>query len=1069
MKPYLLRLQAFGPFADTVTIPFNRIHSGGLFLIHGSTGSGKTSILDGMTFALFGRSSSAERDKDLSGLRADSASAKVATECEFLFSIGPDFYRILRRPSQSIEKLKGQGLRDMKSQAELFKFNGHIVGKSTSETTAALHRSENWEPLALKVDQTNQKIEELLGMTEKQFRQIVLLPQGKFREFLSASSTARQEILERLFQTERFTQFEKFLNTKAKQLQNEELRLEIQLQTLWSSLPEPVRTGFETTPPLSLCISTLDRFLQNQKIKSDELDLALAALTQSEQKLDGTLREQQQKLKSIEILEMETENLKRHRNNLTAMKDLEHRVELNLRHATTFASLLLLEERRESLKTNQEQRSLLQHQQRSLEEKREALRLTILEKQKAFEQASWPDAVQQALESFMRSYSKLLTKKTELKASDDALQRSRQVYQYTLSQKKAIVDQLKKEVHSAERFVERSLSRLTVSIDGIEKQLSQTQSEERRFWIKKLTLEGHIDPHHTCPVCGSQGAAIFEEIPCGNEQLRSETHTDDMVQSLLNEKLQLEKRRSNIESLWNLTKRQLPKEPFTEEIGPNEPLSRLDNNTKTTNPDLDEAEAHKLVSHLGTLISQHSSKTETLENLKAEGLALKARYTETDSSFNEMAQCLREQITQLESEQKGLKLPSVRLDLSASEEDLLRLEQWVKHHAQLSRDQARELDQIKSQFTECEHKVAANREKRTFLSTEATNLRRQIDTLESEINTAITQVIKESNSESGPQFQAPAETQERMIWFKSVQLSPSDLKGARAELEAYRAKEEQILKQIEWAASIVFEGEKLDSLWNRLEVDHLAGLRSHYTESLNQIGEELKKQGDDRLRKQTDRDEVRSLILQSERARAGLIEIEKQRVLLSDNYAVTLRLSSLLKGDRSVSSSGVPLSRYVLQTRFDQVLEYANLRLKEMSRGQFLLRRAHMTAKLSQSQGLALEVEDLLTGSRRQADSLSGGESFMASLALALGLADAVQSELGGIQIESVFIDEGFGTLDPEALDLAIQTLVHAQSLGRVVGIISHVAELKEQIPTRLEVIRPNRFDNQRIVRWADG
>jgi exonuclease SbcC len=146
------------------------------------------------------------------------------------------------------------------------------------------------------------------------------------------------------------------------------------------------------------------------------------------------------------------------------------------------------------------------------------------------------------------------------------------------------------------------------------------------------------------------------------------------------------------------------------------------------------------------------------------------------------------------------------------------------------------------------------------------------------------------------------------------------------------------------------------------------------------------------------------------------------------------------------------------------VLYAATQRLKIMSRGRYLLQRVRDAASGRSAGGLDLEVSDQFTGTTRPVSTLSGGESFLASLALALGLSDVVQAYAGGIRLETIFVDEGFGSLDPEALDLAIRALRDLQQGGRLVGIISHVTELKEWIDARLEVLPGRRGSTARFV-----
>lgn len=170
---------------------------------------------------------------------------------------------------------------------------------------------------------------------------------------------------------------------------------------------------------------------------------------------------------------------------------------------------------------------------------------------------------------------------------------------------------------------------------------------------------------------------------------------------------------------------------------------------------------------------------------------------------------------------------------------------------------------------------------------------------------------------------------------------------------------------------------------------------------------------------------------------------------IDEVYAVLGRLAEVAGGSNRFRMT---FQRFVLATLLDEVLEAASLRLTRMSRSRFELRRVRGVHDQRSSGGLDLEVFDHYTGTFRPASTLSGGEGFLASLSLALGLADVVQSRAGGIQMETLFIDEGFGTLDPESLDFAMRTLIDLQQAGRLVGVISHVVELRERMDVRLEI-----------------
>lgn len=201
-------------------------------------------------------------------------------------------------------------------------------------------------------------------------------------------------------------------------------------------------------------------------------------------------------------------------------------------------------------------------------------------------------------------------------------------------------------------------------------------------------------------------------------------------------------------------------------------------------------------------------------------------------------------------------------------------------------------------------------------------------------------------------------------------------------------------------------------------------------------------------------DSTRSLFERIEKVRNDIATLHDKNTKLEDEYKVFGTLYDVASGK---TGSRISLHRFVLGVLLDDVLIQASQRLSLMSKGRYILARKTEGFKGAAGRGLDLVVEDSYTGKTRDVATLSGGESFMAALALALGLSDVVQSYSGGIRLDTLFIDEGFGSLDPESLDLAIQTLVDLQQTGRMIGVISHVSELKEQMAQRIDV-EPSRL-----------
>ena len=196
---------------------------------------------------------------------------------------------------------------------------------------------------------------------------------------------------------------------------------------------------------------------------------------------------------------------------------------------------------------------------------------------------------------------------------------------------------------------------------------------------------------------------------------------------------------------------------------------------------------------------------------------------------------------------------------------------------------------------------------------------------------------------------------------------------------------------------------------------------------------------------------------------ASLEEIETAMGEAREKVAFLSRLNDLANGGEQ-GFKNVTFERYVLGAILDEVVYAANLRLQKMSRSRYSLERSDYTGGGRGKQGLDLAVMDAFTGQSRPANTLSGGETFLASMALALGLADVIQSYAGGIHMDTMFIDEGFGTLDPDTLELAMETLVQLQSSGRLIGMISHVPELKTRIPAHLEVTRGDEGSTAKFV-----
>ncbi|MFQ9510810.1 MAG: SbcC/MukB-like Walker B domain-containing protein, partial [Lachnospiraceae bacterium] len=212
---------------------------------------------------------------------------------------------------------------------------------------------------------------------------------------------------------------------------------------------------------------------------------------------------------------------------------------------------------------------------------------------------------------------------------------------------------------------------------------------------------------------------------------------------------------------------------------------------------------------------------------------------------------------------------------------------------------------------------------------------------------------------------------------------------------------------------------------------------------------------------QYQRDQILISVSRNEQAYRSISEKLKQCARLEADYGIIKDLDNAANGN---NPRRLTFENYVLAAYFDEILQTANLRLKSMTGGRYQLYRTEMVEDKRTKESLNIEVLDSFTGKRRPVTTLSGGESFKAALSLALGMSDMIQSNIGGIQIDTLFIDEGFGSLDSESLDQAIHTLIELAGKNRFIGIISHVDELKERIDKQLSVSKTNQGSTLKVI-----
>ncbi|HRK09261.1 MAG TPA: SMC family ATPase [Pseudobdellovibrionaceae bacterium] len=1010
MKVHRLTLQAFGPYAEQVVIDFSHLAEGGLFLISGRTGAGKTSLLDGICFALFGHASGEEREGKT--LRSDFAPADRPTEATLEFSLGQRRYRVRRSPTQLLKKQRGEGLTEARTSAELWQ-------SEMSSTSADARDTTNWQSLASQAKAVDQRIEELLGMDEKQFRQVICLPQGRFREFLNANSTDRERILERLFQTERFKKFQDHLAGKVRALQQEREQLG---RTLMARLEA---AGLTKADELDPQIQQLREELQLAQTREAELqtnvDLASQRAQAAEHAVDSHERREalNQQLPQIEV---ETQRLQKLEEELQALSEVLPKLRIVEQWQKLDRDCLDLRRKTDHLSTGLSQLRLKQSQQG------EALRELLAQS----------DAIHQDEERIteLRVKHEKLKRQLQLEQQVKAEQLELQQKESQLAEAEASLRNQEARLASLQATREAQLRSLGLKLgeraQQLDRDLAAHLAEQRNLEAREMAarLAQSLAAGEACPVCGSvehprlsatqATAAPHALTELRNPILSQPADADPTSNAIKMESQKLQQLRGALDAELNEIDQWWTLQTALNASHPSADAARVDARSTTVDaspsPHASDPQLTHFTSQLmATSRANFAKLRQACDELRSRTQNTRAQIEVQHQRLVKLREELAQQIREWGSESRDL-------------QNLINTGKALKEKVDAHR---KLLQQQQESFSELEKSVATKSAELKSLNEWLTSKSSELTSLNEDLNG----------------LGLPASQREEFLrtWKPKAEAAPppASLRQKRDELVQKRARVTSELEQID---------RQLQKLAASLErrLDELPQRRSDlqaYATALQSARGSLKLLQDEMAQKKSRLSQLNDLVQLLQSQQLALQAIEQQ-------FARAKGLHDLVSGDRQANTLGIPLSRFVLQSRFDEVLHQANTRLRRMSRGQFQLLRPPHTHNQAQAQGLDIVVEDAATGTQRPAFTLSGGESFMAALALALGLADVVQADAGGRPLDALFIDEGFGTLDAESLDLALQTLMELQAGGRLIGVISHVAELKQLISHQLEIVK---------------
>ncbi|EPD4908782.1 TPA: SMC family ATPase [Listeria innocua] len=1019
MRPIKLTMQAFGAYAKKEVIDFEKLGTEQIFVISGKTGAGKSTIFDAISFAIFGKANTFDRESF--SMRSHFATDKEITEVTLVFRLKDKIYQISRIPQQEIAKQRGNGTTTSPQKAELYELIG-----------------DEMKLLASSVRDVNTKMEELIQLNVDQFRQILMIPQGEFRELLVSDSKEKEVILQRLAHTVYYEKVENLLWEKQKEAEI----LVVEARKKVAELAELSLPGIEITGKTTTEIS----LLQTEAIKQEqailaELESALSIIRKETSEAVEKLTLAKEQLLDWQNLDLYIEEVAK----LEVEKDfyqvIANRIEAakrasNLRSQD--ALCIRLKEQLETavntekqvaheveLITNRfsnakkqkealaEQEAVLEANKRTLfqleEMEPKIIELETVTIQKRRAEINWKEAADR-LEKVMKTEQEIAvelqsmeTRLGEINQAELAILEAinkRTTAEALIEKNQELVNKrMKMDLWNKQKQTEeQTLKQLLTEKLAIETTIKQEESNLQQE--QAATLAAHLHEGDACPVCGSvshpQLAEYGESASLTTlEEAKAKLHEKQLA---INE---VEKSISQLE--WQLA----------------EWADIADVDLVAVEKLL--AENRQLAKKLTDQINQLQTNVAQKENIQGALATLKNKQKELETEKNNTA-------LQVESFHQEVQLSSGKLSYleQAIPVDLRDKTIFDKKKNELSNSIKTHLEQV-----EQVDKIFREAEKETT---------RLESTLQSAENTTMDakealQVQREVFKDAMKQNDFP--TYEA---YKQALMSVEELKSKEEQLADFERKRHLAISR---------QADLTEKLKNK-QKPNIEQLESFMTEKQLELA-----QSEENTIKQ--RDFVLKRKELAENYQNSIQAVEKAE----ENYA---DIGLLADSARGKNARRLTFERYILAMFLDTIIHRANHRLSKMTSGRFELKRKIEKAKGNVQSGLELEVFDEYTGLTRHVKTLSGGESFKTSLALALSLAEVVQEMAGGISLETMFIDEGFGTLDPESLEVAVECLLETQENGRLVGIISHVPELKERISARLEVTATNHGSTTKFI-----
>lgn len=1010
MKPISLKMTAFGSYCDPAEIDFTKLYDNGIFLITGKTGGGKTTILDAICVALYGKATGSERAKDWKQMRCSSAPTELDTEVEFVFSINDVKYKFYRRWHQPKTRNGEAKINDAENAC-------YIMYSGESE----------WTPLTTgKATQVNEAAENILKLNQSQFVKVIMLPQGEFRELLIASSDEKEKIFKKLFDTERWEIITERISEKYRRLHNEMNEHQNRIDIALNSLNCETRAELEVK--ISECIEQQKKLNAEKTLNEKQSAASLELLKAAEADLEK-FNQLENLNKLLSELNTQAPQINEKKNKLAFSRKLrevesEYRLmlaaEANKRICEN--ELVQAEQNEKNAAENLKKAEYSRAGLDALESKRSTLISDIANHSTLSKRYGEYDLAQNSinntreeLKNAERDNSELRAKKAE---TENNIQKAKQFIKECEEASRVLIS-VKEQLTVLERLYTNTLEyeQLSTNLTAYNKKLTENQQkqeqeevslksckiieeaiEQRLRMDKAYSLASQLSEGVPCPVCGSvhhpKPAQPSDCTPKADELDVCRQNTETTRQRLEQTKQTIAALNADINSTQNRMNEliSINQEGFTRSS--------------------DEIKA---------LLDEMKKNEKALKN-KAD------RLNPANDRLNLRTNELEETNKSIESKTSAINALNVKI--SADEQKIKSIDDFLKSHgiadfntlAVKLKAERSELSQIEEQIKSINEAFTKATSQYSSAKASYQNTIQHYENSKKELTERQSAYKLKCENSDIPQ---DTDIETHLLSIEGENTLDRDIQNYEQKIVTVKSRINELSAQLDG-----HEKPAVDVIHEKVSLLQTKG---------KEISESIGKQ---------------SALHKNLTDTAKFIENEAKSIENKNNeYSTSQRLYQFCIG---TNDSKTPLHQYVIGIKMDEVIMSANIYLQRLTKGQYSLIQKQSTSGRSKHQGLDIEIFDSNIGASRGVSTLSGGELFLASLSLAFGLSDTVQSFAGGIHLDSLFIDEGFGSLDSETLDTAMNAITSVRE-NKLLGIISHVSELKERIPSGIEVVKaPN-------------